>query len=342
MITKELKGTKAITLIAMVISILVLLILAGVSLALVVGETGITQRAVTAKKTYDIAGAKEQVELLVEGYIGDYYGKKYTSGEAVSQDIGTYVAAQLASDTTVGDYTLETSEANVTLKKGEETVAKGKINASGGLDWSNGTEIKVALIKVSDSSSAKDASVGEEVKVGDEHFYVINTDENMLTLLAKYNLATTPNGTTACAFSNSNYWASDWVSGTEMDLNTYEETYDTEMPNTETVGNNAMLRARKYGNDLGATGRLLADEEANSLENSMSTIIYGRYTGGDKVGGSSGNGYLYYWLGSVVNYDSDIVCIAFGIGGFADTCGYSVSTKCSVRPVLEISKDKIE
>lgn len=137
MCTNEFKSTKAITLIALVISILVLLILAGVSVSLVVGETGITQRAVTAKKTYDIAGAKEQVELLVEGYIGDYYGKKYTSGESVSQDIGTYVATQLASDTTVGDYTLETIGANVTLKKGEETVAKGKINSSGALEWSN-------------------------------------------------------------------------------------------------------------------------------------------------------------------------------------------------------------
>ena len=223
MITKELKGTKAITLIAMVISILVLLILAGVSLALVVGENGITQRAVTAKKTYDIAGAKEQVELLVEGYIGDYYGKKYTSGEAVSQDIGTYVATQLASDTIVGDYALETRGANVTLKKGEETVAKGKINSSGGLEWSNGTETKVALIKVSDSYSGKDATVREEVAIGDEHFYVIKADDTTLTLLAKYNLTTTPNESTGkyeqlnadkedtgCTFSGNAYWSDDW------------------------------------------------------------------------------------------------------------------------------------
>lgn len=196
MCTNELKGTKAITLIAMVIGILVLLILAGVSVSLVVGETGITQRAITAKKTYDIAGAKEQVELLVEGYIRDYYGKKYTSGEAVSQDIGTYVAAQLASNTTVGDYTLETSGANVALKKGEETVAKGKINSSGGLEWSNGTETKVALIKVSDGSSAIDATVGEKVAIGDEHFFVIKSDDTTLTLLAKYNLEPEPNEAT--------------------------------------------------------------------------------------------------------------------------------------------------
>ena len=302
MSTNVLKSTKAITLIALVITIIVLLILAGVSLALIVGENGITGRTVTAGKIYDIAGAKEQVELLVEGYIGDYYGKKYTSGEAVSQDIGTYVATQLASDTTVGDYTLETSEANVTLKKGEETVAKGKINASGGLDWSNGTEIKVALIKVSDSSSAKDASVGEEVKVGDEHFYVINTDENMLTLLAKYNLATTPNETTgkyeqlnankdltACAFANSNYWSENWESGTSINFNTYEETYHTEIPNTET--NNAILKVRKYGRDLGVTGRLLTVNEANTRNttnclfktSAMQTILYGKYTETDKV-----------------------------------------------------------
>ena len=91
MITKELKGTKAITLIAMVISILVLLILAGVSLALVVGENGITQRAVTAKKTYDIAGAKEKLELDVSNYATEFYQAKYTNGGSeASGTIGSY------------------------------------------------------------------------------------------------------------------------------------------------------------------------------------------------------------------------------------------------------------
>ena len=55
---------KGITLIALVITIIVLLILAGVALSLVVGEDGITNRAITAAKKQDIAGAKEKLEMF--------------------------------------------------------------------------------------------------------------------------------------------------------------------------------------------------------------------------------------------------------------------------------------
>ena len=62
------KNKNAITLIALVITILVLLILAGVALSLVVGENGITERAVKASKTQNIAGAKEKLELDIANY----------------------------------------------------------------------------------------------------------------------------------------------------------------------------------------------------------------------------------------------------------------------------------
>ena len=51
---------RGITLIAMVINIIVLLILAGVSISLVMGETGILKRAETASKKTKIAKYKYQ------------------------------------------------------------------------------------------------------------------------------------------------------------------------------------------------------------------------------------------------------------------------------------------
>ena len=56
---------KGITLIALVITIIVLLILAGVSLSLVVGEDGIIKRAVNAKKIAEDAEIHEIISLAI-------------------------------------------------------------------------------------------------------------------------------------------------------------------------------------------------------------------------------------------------------------------------------------
>ena len=61
------KENKGITLIALIITIIVLLILAGVSISLVVGENGILGRAVTSKEKSEVAEAKERVWLEVDG-----------------------------------------------------------------------------------------------------------------------------------------------------------------------------------------------------------------------------------------------------------------------------------
>ena len=64
--TKE----KGITLIALVITIIVLLILAGVAIATLLGENGIITRATTAKEKTQRAGAVERVQVEVQGSYG--------------------------------------------------------------------------------------------------------------------------------------------------------------------------------------------------------------------------------------------------------------------------------
>lgn len=61
---------KGITLIALVITIIVLLILAGISISMLTGEHGILQRAEEAKKNTEIASAKEQIQVEVLGSYG--------------------------------------------------------------------------------------------------------------------------------------------------------------------------------------------------------------------------------------------------------------------------------
>ncbi len=66
---KRMKHSRGITLVALVITIIVLIILAGVSINLVLGEDGIFKRAIGARETYTIASEKEYLEqnvLLVQ------------------------------------------------------------------------------------------------------------------------------------------------------------------------------------------------------------------------------------------------------------------------------------
>ena len=70
---EELKyGKKGITLIALVITIIVLLILAGVSIATLTGDNGILTRAQDAKRETEKSGAKEKVQMEVAGSYDDY------------------------------------------------------------------------------------------------------------------------------------------------------------------------------------------------------------------------------------------------------------------------------
>ncbi len=61
------KNTKGITLITLVVTIIVLLILAGVSISMLTGQNGILTQAQKAKDATEQSGAKEKVELAVIG-----------------------------------------------------------------------------------------------------------------------------------------------------------------------------------------------------------------------------------------------------------------------------------
>ena len=64
---KILKQKKGITLIALVITIIILLILAGISASMLSGDNGIFQRATDAKKSTEKANEKEQIQAEVLG-----------------------------------------------------------------------------------------------------------------------------------------------------------------------------------------------------------------------------------------------------------------------------------
>lgn len=62
-----LKGQKGITLVALVITIIVLLILAGVTIALTLGDNGLLQRTQEAKNAHQ-AGANNDTNFMDQAY----------------------------------------------------------------------------------------------------------------------------------------------------------------------------------------------------------------------------------------------------------------------------------
>ena len=76
------KKEKGITLIALVITIIVLLILAGVSIATLTGQNGILTRASDAKEQTEIASVKEQAQLDIANWVAD----KMKNGEDATVD----------------------------------------------------------------------------------------------------------------------------------------------------------------------------------------------------------------------------------------------------------------
>ena len=83
------KKSEGITLIALVITIIVLLILAAISIATLTGENGILTKANTAKMQTEIEEAKEQAKLDIADYVADKLQKQEdaTLSDSIIQEI---------------------------------------------------------------------------------------------------------------------------------------------------------------------------------------------------------------------------------------------------------------
>ena len=79
------KQNKGITLIALVITIIVLLILAGISIAMLTGQNGILSQAQNAKNRTEEAKNKELSDLaILEQYINQYANGDWDSNKKVN------------------------------------------------------------------------------------------------------------------------------------------------------------------------------------------------------------------------------------------------------------------
>jgi type II secretory pathway pseudopilin PulG len=145
------KENKGITLIALVITIIVLIILAGVSIAMLSGENGILNQASKASDYNKIGEASDQVAMKVNEYVSSYIESVYADGEyvgtkGVSSTVGAINDALADSQTSVTVATVkytaatETDVATVEISSGDYSKT-GKVNSStGSIEWGSITK----------------------------------------------------------------------------------------------------------------------------------------------------------------------------------------------------------
>ena len=84
------KNQKGITLIALVITIIVLLILAGVSIAMLTGDNGILTKATESTTATDLAEVLERVNMELDAQMANALaGDKFDIASKIQTNIGT-------------------------------------------------------------------------------------------------------------------------------------------------------------------------------------------------------------------------------------------------------------
>ena len=120
------KNNKGVTLVALVITIIVLLILAGVSIAMLVGEDGVLNRATNAADKTAAADAKSALENAVMGAQGSFVEEWETNPGKTF--LGWLTLAEINKNIDTATYTVNY---NPNAKTGDLDQYQGTVQKSG-------------------------------------------------------------------------------------------------------------------------------------------------------------------------------------------------------------------
>ena len=152
------KQANGITLIALVITIIVLLILAGVSIAMLTGENGILTQAQNASKQTEIAEEKEQIALAYNGAV-----TKKQSTDVTADDLKEQFEANGVDNVTVtGENPIK-----VTFTEEDGTTRTYSIDANGNIT-EEGSGTTPPTTGTETAESGKYYEEDTDVKVGDK------------------------------------------------------------------------------------------------------------------------------------------------------------------------------
>lgn len=137
-------GNKGITLIALVITIIVLLILAGVSIAMLTGDNSILANATKVRRDKAIGDVREEALLAITTAFTDYHSKEATKtlGEGESLQSITYVELKKVETDNANNSEMEVTfdknndgKFTARYKKDTETALEGTLNVNGIFTW---------------------------------------------------------------------------------------------------------------------------------------------------------------------------------------------------------------
>lgn len=136
------KSNKGITLIALVVTIIVLLILAGVSIAMLTGNNGILTNAQKAKND-SAAGTLEEATKIAIGNImtenlGWPYGEKNSSGDGYILSAAAGTDGATAKDAITAEIVKVNS--NIIIDSNKTSVTSGKLTITATIDKQTKTQ----------------------------------------------------------------------------------------------------------------------------------------------------------------------------------------------------------
>lgn len=149
------KKNNGITLIALVITIIVLLILAGVSIAMLGGTNGILGKASEAKEKNSVSEVKDELGLAVSNAMSDFYDLAYVDGNSTVLTAGklAYIKTN-AIDAITTKYAEDAGKAVVVTYNEPKDATAGSI------------VITLSATKYSTASIDKDGNIGAWVDTG--------------------------------------------------------------------------------------------------------------------------------------------------------------------------------
>lgn len=305
---------KGITLIALVITIIVLLILAGVTIATLTGDNGLLQKATTAKEETKSAEAEEQIKLIY----AEYQISKYAEG---NMSAGDYLKEQLEKTYGEGNVDLISSEESIVLKVIENGESKFyEYNPSTGIS----KELQKGINY--NGKTASEIRPGDDITIVTEKFKVFAVENNTIKAMPYYNITLTDTPVQSkdagtIAFSTRPYWSTD-ENGEEIE--NWSDKADE--INMNDPANNIQQYITKYKETLKDFGVDKIDLRAAKYSEIKTTGVTAVMVNPGHIG--------IYWIGS--GYPSSSQHVYYVTANGAGIYGHIYGSKHGVRPIIEI------